>query len=520
MLHGGVEAPSVEGGTMARCQRVRKLVVLASVFLTVLLDASRLTAAQTVSTSAAPSPALVPGPAQAPGGATAPVQTVPSGQGQSPFAGSVPTGQATSTLLPLSLKDAVDRALNYNLGVIEGGQNVRAARAAHLRALNALLPQLSARIAGTIEQTNLRALGLRLSFPGLPIPTIVGPFAVEDARTYLSQEILNWSDIKNWKSASESVTASQHAYRSDRELVVLVTGNAYLLVISDGATVETIQAQISTARTLYQNTVDQHAAGVVAQIDVLRAQVELQTQQQRLIAAQNQLAIDKLALARVVGLPNGQAFQLTDSVPYAPLAALTLDEALRQAYITRPDYLSTQAQVRAAELALQGATAENFPSLSVAADYGDIGSPNFGTSHGTFSASATLSVPIFQGSRVRADKLQADSALELRKAELADLGGKIDDQVRTAFFNLKSSSELVTVARSNIQLADQTLTQARDRFRAGVASNLDVVQAQESVASANQSYISSLYSYNLAKISLAQAIGIAERSALQFLGVK
>ena len=158
--------------------------------------------------------------------------------------------------------------------------------------------------------------------------------------------------------------------------------------------------------------------------------------------------------------------------------------------------------------------------MSTEANYGDIGSPNFGTSHGTFSIAVGLNIPVFQGSRVRADKLQADSALEQRKAELADLGGRIDDEVRTAFFNFRSSSELVTVARSNVDLATQTLTQAQDRFRAGVADNLEVVQAQESVASANQSYIASLYSFNVSKLSLALALGVAEQSALQYLGVK
>jgi outer membrane protein TolC len=219
-------------------------------------------------------------------------------------------------------------------------------------------------------------------------------------------------------------------------------------------------------------------------------------------------------------LPNGQEFRLTDSVPYVSLAGVTLEQALRQAYSTRPDYLSATAQVRAAELARQAAAAENYPSLSTDANYGDIGSPNFATSHGTFLFAVTLNIPIFQGSRVRADKLQTDSVLEQRKAELADLSGKIDDQVRTAFFNLKSSSDLVAVAKSNIDLANQTLAQAQDRFQAGVADNLEVVQAQESVATANQSYIAGLYAFNLAKISLAQAIGVAEKSALQYLNAR
>lgn len=441
-------------------------------------------------------------------------------QPQSPFLGSVPTGQATGTVLDLSLKEAFERALKYNLGVIESGENIRAAHAVRLRNLNALLPDLSARVSGAVEQINLKSLGFNLHFPGVSIPTIVGPFGVADARAYLSQELFNWSDIKNWKSASESERASQYSYKSDRDLVVLTTGDAYLLVISDIATVDSIKAQVKTAQTLYQNSVDQNKEGVIASIDLLRARVELQTQQQRFIAAENQLAIDKLTLARVIGLPTGQEFRLADLVPYAPLEGMALDQALAQARSTRPDYLSAKSQVRAAELARQAAAAENYPSLSTATDFGDIGSPNFGTSHETFSFAVTLNIPVFQGSRVRADKLQADSVLERRKAELADLEGKIDDQVRTAFLNLKSSSELVAVAKSNIDLANQTLAQARDRFAAGVADNLEVVQAQESVATAEQSYIASLYAFNLGKISLAQALGIAEQSALQYLGVR
>jgi len=441
------------------------------------------------------------------------------GQAQSPFSGSVPTGQATGSTLPLSLKEAFERALKYNLGVIESDQNTRLAHAARLRSLNALVPNISARLSATIEQINLAALGLSPhQFPG--IPTIVGPFSVADARGYLSQQAFNWSDLKSWKSSVEAEKASALSYKSDRDLVVLVTGNAYLQAIADGATVDSDRAQVKTAQTLYDQAVDQNKAGVIASIDVLRAHVQLQTQQQSLIAAQNQLAIDKLTLARVIGLPTGQQFQLTDSVPYAPLGGITLNQALQQAYVTRPDYLSAKAQVRSAQLARQAAAAENYPTLSLDTNYGDIGSPNFAQSHGTFTFAGTLNIPLFQGTQVRAAKLQADAALQQRKAELENLRGSIDDQVRTAFLNLNSSSELVAVAKSNMDLANQTLTQAQDRFAAGVADNLSVVQAQQSVASANQSYIASLYSFNLAKISLAQAIGIAEQSALQYLGVR
>ena len=440
-------------------------------------------------------------------------------QAQNPFLGSVPAGQATGSTLELSLRDAFARALKYNLGVIESNESTRVAHAVRLRNLNALLPTLVARISGSTEQLNLRALGLTISIPGIRIPSIVGPFGVADARAYFSQELFNWSDIKNLKSASESEKAAQSTYKSVRDLVVLTTGNAYLLVVSDMATVDTVRAQVNTAQTFYQDSVDRHKQGVIASIDLLRAEVELQTQQQRLIAAQNQLAIDKLTLARVIGLPNGQEFRLTDSIPYAPLENITLEQALEQARLTRPDYASAQAQVRAAKLRCQAVAAENYPSLSTTTDFGDIGNPSFGTSHETFTFAVALNIPVFQGSRVRADKLEADAALQQRKAQLADLEGKIDDQVRTAFFNLKSSSQLVSVSKSNIDLANQTQTQAQDRFKSGVADNLEVVQAQESVSSANQSYIASLFAFNLAKISLAQAIGVAEQSALQYLGV-
>jgi outer membrane protein TolC len=441
-------------------------------------------------------------------------------QGQNPFQGSVPSGQPTGTIMDLSLKQAFDLALKYNLGAVESDQTTRAAHAVRLSALNALLPNISARIAASVQQVDFKTLGFNIHIPGVNIPIIAGPFSVGDARLYYSQELFSWSNIQNWKASAQSEAAAQHGYRNDRDLVVYTTGSAYLLVISDMATVESTRAQVQTAQTLYQNSLDQNKQGVIASIDLLRAQVELQTQQQRLIAAQNQLDIDKLTLARIIGLPSGQEFRITDSVPYAPLGGLTLEQAIQQARAARPDYQSAKARLHAAELSARAVSAENYPTLSTSTDFGDIGSPNFGTSHETMNFSVSLNIPIFQGSRVRADKLQADAALEQRRAELADLEGKIDEQVRTAFLNLNSSSELVSVSKSNIELASQTLAQAQGRFKAGVADNLEVVQAQESVASANQSNIASLYAFNLAKISLAQAMGIAEQSALQFLGVR
>jgi outer membrane protein TolC len=436
---------------------------------------------------------------------------------ESPYLGSVPSGAPTGTVLQLSISDALDRGLKYNLGVIESDVATRTSRAERLRSLNELLPNVNASISQTVEQVNLRALGLKIPIAGFPM--IVGPFGIQDARGSISQTLFDWNSVEKLRASNERLKASQNSYKSSRDLVVLAVANAYLQVIADSSTVESQQAQLATSQALYQRARDQRTTGVAARIDELRAQVELQTQQQRLIAARDQQSKDMLGLARAIGLPAGQEFTLTDSVPYTPLEGVSLDKALQDAYAARPDYLSAQQEAKAAGLSRKAAVAENFPTVTSAADYGAIG-PNFGNSHGTFTASASVNIPIFQGTRVKADVLAADAALQQRKAELENLKGRIDQDVRDAFFDLDSANELVKVAKSNTDLARETLAQAQDRFGAGVTDNIEVVQAQESVASADQAYISSLYAFNIAKVQLARAVGIAEQAVKGYLGGK
>ena len=438
----------------------------------------------------------------------------------SPFQGSVPASSVTATPLTLSLSDAIARGLANNLGVLESAEDVRVSRAQWLSSLSRLLPQVKAQLSRTTEQLDLASLGFTgSSIPGVSFPPVLGPFSYVDARAYVSQQVFNWSDISSLRSSRLSREASEHSVKAARDLVVQATANAYLLAVSDVALVDATRAQVQTAQALHRQVTDQNQAGLVASIDVLRARVQLQTEQQRLIAATNQLAVDKLTLARVIGLANGQPFTLGENVPYSQLGAMTADEALTRAYASRADYQSGHARVRAAELTRQAAVAEHYPSGAVDVNYGAIGT-TLGSSQGTVTVVGAVSIPIFQGTSVRAHVLEADAALKRAREELADLSGKIDYQVRTAFLNLTSANDLVAVARSNIELAGQTLVQAQDRLNAGVAGNLEVVQAQESVAMANQSYISSLFTYNSAKVSLAQAIGAAEQSALTYLGVK
>jgi outer membrane protein TolC len=300
-------------------------------------------------------------------------------------------------------------------------------------------------------------------------------------------------------------------------MVVLVVANLYLLTVSGAARVDAAQAQVETAQALYQQAVDQKSAGVVAGIDVLRAHVELQTRRQRLLAAKNDFEKQKLDLARAIGLPSGQGFTLADTVPYSPAPVVNLEQALTRAYQERRNVQRARALVNSAEAAKKASWAEALPSLRFSGDYGAIGR-SFSNSHGTFTASASLRIPIFQGGRVRGDVLEADALLEQRKAELENMRGAVDAEVRKAFLDLMSANEQVEVTREGLELANQTLTQARDRYGAGVVDNIEVVQAQEAVASANESYIASVYAHNIAKASLARAVGVAEKSVREFLG--
>ena len=262
--------------------------------------------------------------------------------------------------------------------------------------------------------------------------------------------------------------------------------------------------------------VDLHQAGLSPAIDSLRSQVQQQSRRQTLVTVRNDFAKNKLTLARIIGLQAGQEIELVDSVPYSALDGITLPDALRRAYASRSDLKSVAAQVRAAELTRKAAQSERLPTVGVDADYGDIG-VNPANSHGTFHVTGSLRIPLFTGGRVRGEVMQADVFVEQKKSELEDLRGRVDFEIRAAFLDLGAAAEQVRLGASSMDLAQQALAQSRDRFTAGVADNLEVIQAQEALAGANDFYISSLYSYNLTKLTLARAMGVAEAEGRQYL---
>jgi outer membrane protein TolC len=301
-------------------------------------------------------------------------------------------------------------------------------------------------------------------------------------------------------------------------MVVLTVGNAYLLVIADETQVSSVEAQVTTSKVSLDQAVANHQAGTAPLLDELRARVDYQSLQQQLIVAKNSLEKDRLALARTIGLPLAQKFNLTDKAPYQAFDELDVEATIRQAHANRKDLAAMVEQVKAAEQQRKAATADRLPTLSFSGDYGDIG-VNLSSSHGTGDATGTVSAPLFAEFALRGEAETAQSQLDAQKAKLNDQSAQLDADIRDALLDIASAQKLVEVARSSVDLANEALKEAQERYANGVSDNLAVSQAEQSVAQADSQYVTSLYQHNVAKLSLARALG-AGQSYKNYLGGK
>lgn len=466
-------------------------------------------------------PALAQFPMSAPAANTTEAQAPAVNVAQPPplgaFSGSGVVDKPVPGVVSLSLLEAMDRGLKHNLGLLLSQQQTEQARAQYRRQLSALLPNISGNVSDSIQQINLAAFGIPLP-AGLSSP-VVGPFGLFDAHANLTETLVDFTALNRVRAAAENEKAAKFTVQDARELVVLVVGNEYLLTVASAARLETAKAQFTTAQTIFQQTGDLKKAGVAAGIDVLRAQVQMQTQQQRVLAAANQYERQKMQLARTIGLPVSQPFQLTDTVPYAQFPPLDLEQALARAYQQRPEYLAAESRTRAAELAVRAARGEGLPTVQINGQTGYLG-PTPGSSEVTYNLSAGVRIPIFQGGKVKADVAQAESQLRQSKLQLEDLRGRVEFEIRSALLDVKTSDEQVRVAREQTGLANEQLKEATDRYAAGVSGSLEVVQAQEAVAAASDNQIQALYLNNVAKLSLVRALGEAEQRTRSFLGGK
>jgi outer membrane protein TolC len=429
-----------------------------------------------------------------------------------PYSGSVQQGKATAETLDLTIEQALDMGLKYNLGLYLSDRVTDQARAARLRALSELLPNINGAISEEVQRSNLKAFGF--TFPGFP--TSVGPFGLFEASATGVWNFGNLSRIDSLRAAKQNVQAAQFSYKDARDTVVLAVGANYLLTIAAESRVAAVQAEVTTAQALYQLAVDQENAGLSPQIDSLRSRVQLQQQQQTLIQAENGLEKQRIALARVIGLPVQQKYRLVNRVPYHPVPDLDINTAYERALATRADYQAALASLKAAQLNRSSAWKEYLPSLGASGNYGVLGfTPS--SLGPQYTLAGTLNIPIFQGGKVKADVDQANAILKQRQAQVENLKAGIEQDVQDALLDLKAAAQQVEVATTGLELAKQALAQSQDRFAAGVTNNVEVIQAQQQLATANDQYIASLYEHNIAKVLLARSIGNAEQLAKQYL---
>ncbi|WP_263359879.1 TolC family protein [Acidicapsa ligni] len=431
---------------------------------------------------------------------------------QQPYNGSVPMGVLKDGVLNLTLEDALKMGLRQNLGAITESSAIQQATGQRQVARSELMPQLNVAVSEEFERLNLRTQGVEVN----TFPESV-KFNFYDARTKLNQSVFDLVKIRNLRGASESLKANIKASRNARDLIVLAVSGSYLQQVSTMARIEATAAQVEVSRAIYKQAVDRLAAGLVPRVDVTRSQVQLQTEEQRLRQLQADLETQKLNLARIIGLPLGQKYKAVNEYRFESQVDFTLETALHQAFERRSDLQAANSGVKAAEFSIKAAHAERLPSLNVNADFGAAGVTPTHESTGVYSVAGTLSIPIFEGGRIHGDIEQSSSVLRQRKSEYEDLRGQIDQDVRQAFIDMNSAADQVEVAKSNVELAHETLEQSRDRFVAGVTDTVELVQAQQSVAQADEDFITAVYEHNLAKVSLARAMGDAEQTLPQLL---
>jgi outer membrane protein TolC len=429
--------------------------------------------------------------------------------------------------LALSLDDAISLGLERNVRLKYDRANERAVKGDTLGVLNALVPNLSLNAQSSAQELDLAALGFKPSLlagfassgllpPGTVIATIVKVDTTQ-ASLKANQVLFNLPDYELYRGTKNETAVVRLTTLNDRGDLVLTVAMAYLKVLADQANLNNAQAQQHSAEVLFNQATAKHDAGVGTNLDALRGQVEYQQRQQDVVAAQSNLDKDTIQLARIIGLPAGQKLELTDTAPFAQLADMNLETAKATAYRRRKDLLVLQAQIDLTVRELKAVKYQRLPTLAFNGFYGVIGLTT-GSYHGDFNAEGTLSVPIFREAAQRGEQEVVDSQLTSLRRRETDLRVAIDSQIRSAMLDVNAANELVKVAQSSVELAQQELSDERDRFTAGVDDNLPVVDAEAAVANAQLQLVNSLYQYNVAKLQLARNTGVIETRYRDYLG--
>jgi outer membrane protein TolC len=389
------------------------------------------------------------------------------------------------------------------------------------------LPNISVTAGTGVNEFNLGAFGFgpglldKVSglFPGVNLADIafITKADVTTGQINLEQTLFSGTYISGYKAARAAEKSSYFNKMSARGEVVQQVATAYLAVIADQAEVENAKALMDADKVLLDQAHAKHEAGTVANLDELRARVQFQQQQQTVVADENRREKAEILLKREIGLAPGQKIELTDPAPYSDLASRTPEDLKTEAYANRQDYQNLQAQETETRQLVSASKAERLPTLTFKGNYGVTGVTG-SVYHGTLSAIGTLKIPIFKEASLRGDTQVARAELQGVVQQIGDLRDRIDQQVRSAQLDVQAAQQLVSVARSNVDLAAQALSDETDRFNAGLDDTLPLVQAQATLQSAQSNLVESLYQYNLAKLMLARTAGVIEQQYKSYLG--
>jgi outer membrane protein TolC len=445
-----------------------------------------------------------------------------------PFWGSITVRPATDDTLKLSLDDAIGMGLKNNLGLREAENNEKVLLGEKNVALQEFLPTIRLTGATGVYQHNLAALGFGPGviasfgalFPGGKMPAGLS-FITKDDLTegtiHLNQTLFSGPVLAGYKAAAAAEHSAHFAKMSARGEVVQQVASAYLHAIAASSEVDNAKALEQADQVLVNQAHSAHEAGTAANLDELRARVQLQAQQQSRILAENVLEKDLILLKREIGVTPGQKIALTDPAPYSDLVTQSPEEVRALAYKSRQDYQNLQNQAVAFKAVEAAYRSQRLPTLSFNGTYG-VSTVTGVNTHGDFMAMGTLRVPIFREARLRGDIDSAQAQMSAVNNQLNDLRGHIDQQVRLALLDVNAASQLVEVARSNVDLATRALSDETDRVNAGVDDNLPLVDAQATLASAQSNLVESLYQYNLSKLALARATGVLETQYRDYIG--
>lgn len=431
---------------------------------------------------------------------------------QGPYAGSRPEGKLDPDTLALTLDAALKMGLRNNLGRLSQDAGVQQAEGQRLAARSALLPNINIGAAEVFAKANLRTNGLKTSI--IP-PAVV--YNYDDLRGLLQQSVLDLVSIHQLHGATEQVKSTVASARNARDLIILAAGGTYLQLTASRARLDSSNAQVEYAKSVYNRARDQYDAGLAAKLDATRAEVQLETEEQRSISLQADVETQSLRLARIIGLPPGQKFVATDVYAFQPLSGYTIDTALQRAMTHRQDLVAAAASMRAADASVKAAHSERLPNIAIRADAGIAGTAPTQTSLGVYTVQGVVTIPVYNGGRIAGDEKQAEAARTQRRAEYEDTRAQVDQDIRQAFIQLNAAESQVHLAERNRELAHESLTQSVDRFIAGVTDTVEVVQAEQAVVQADDEQITALYDHNLAKLSLARAMGAAEETLPQLL---